>query len=141
MIRRPPRSTRTDTLFPYTTLFRSECCPARQGFGGTRISRKPRKRAAGHQQAQAMPALDTIAGRPALDGDLPGIRQTVRFRDRTQPQIAIGDMHGPAVLADIAETDVEIAMLDRKGVVVGKGGSGRVGLGGTQIIKKQKKEN
>src|SRR3546814_15240930 len=25
MIRRPPRSTRTDTLFPYTTLFRSEC--------------------------------------------------------------------------------------------------------------------
>src|SRR3546814_4610211 len=30
MIRRPPRSTRTDTLFPYTTLFRSHndsnCC-------------------------------------------------------------------------------------------------------------------
>src|SRR3546814_17223179 len=26
MIRRPPRSTRTDTLFPYTTLFRSLCC-------------------------------------------------------------------------------------------------------------------
>src|SRR3546814_19068310 len=25
MIRRPPRSTRTDTLFPYTTLFRSPC--------------------------------------------------------------------------------------------------------------------
>src|SRR3546814_1319421 len=29
MIRRPPRSTRTDTLFPYTTLFRSHC-----HFGG-----------------------------------------------------------------------------------------------------------
>src|SRR3546814_3118204 len=29
MIRRPPRSTRTDTLFPYTTLFRSR--PAAQG--------------------------------------------------------------------------------------------------------------
>src|SRR3546814_10364174 len=28
MIRRPPRSTRTDTLFPYTTLFRSSCDPA-----------------------------------------------------------------------------------------------------------------
>src|SRR3546814_5698784 len=31
MIRRPPRSTRTDTLFPYTTLFRSKaeavCAP------------------------------------------------------------------------------------------------------------------
>src|SRR3546814_5052104 len=26
MIRRPPRSTRTDTLFPYTTLFRSNAC-------------------------------------------------------------------------------------------------------------------
>src|SRR3546814_12902964 len=30
MIRRPPRSTRTDTLFPYTTLFRS---PDRHWFG------------------------------------------------------------------------------------------------------------
>src|SRR3546814_7350897 len=28
MIRRPPRSTRTDTLFPYTTLFRSRACSA-----------------------------------------------------------------------------------------------------------------
>src|SRR3546814_19917695 len=27
MIRRPPRSTRTDTLLPYTTLFRSPGCP------------------------------------------------------------------------------------------------------------------
>src|SRR3546814_16777210 len=27
MIRRPPRSTRTDTLFPYTTLFRSRAYP------------------------------------------------------------------------------------------------------------------
>src|SRR3546814_8056193 len=30
MIRRPPRSTRTDTLFPYTTLFRSPAAQARQ---------------------------------------------------------------------------------------------------------------
>src|SRR3546814_16793635 len=28
MIRRPPRSTRTDTLFPYTTLFRSHAAAA-----------------------------------------------------------------------------------------------------------------
>src|SRR3546814_9000657 len=39
MIRRPPRSTRTDTLFPYTTLFRSHCrsprrCPRRWGRHG-----------------------------------------------------------------------------------------------------------
>src|SRR3546814_7089194 len=31
MIRRPPRSTRTDTLFPYTTLFRSHSDNARLG--------------------------------------------------------------------------------------------------------------
>src|SRR3546814_2866635 len=33
MIRRPPRSTRTDTLFPYTTLFRSSRSPVRRGRG------------------------------------------------------------------------------------------------------------
>src|SRR3546814_6640714 len=43
MIRRPPRSTRTDTLFPYTTLFRSspaQCKlarPGRQGYIGMRF--------------------------------------------------------------------------------------------------------
>src|SRR3546814_5084980 len=35
MIRRPPRSTRTDTLFPYTTLFRS---PGRGSAGGQELS-------------------------------------------------------------------------------------------------------
>src|SRR3546814_1498342 len=29
MLRRPPRSTRTDTIFPYTTLFRSDALVAR----------------------------------------------------------------------------------------------------------------
>src|SRR3546814_1395821 len=33
MIRRPPRSTRTDTLFPYTTLFRSQSGPHRGWHG------------------------------------------------------------------------------------------------------------
>src|SRR3546814_13980655 len=33
MIRRPPRSTRTDTLFPYTTRFRSVARSAIQGAG------------------------------------------------------------------------------------------------------------
>src|SRR3546814_17523623 len=46
MIRRPPRSTRTDTLFPYTTLFRSqpetgaENLPPRTG-GDSRRHRGP----------------------------------------------------------------------------------------------------
>src|SRR3546814_1988914 len=33
MIRRPPRSTRTDTLFPYTTLFRSHPLGHERGAG------------------------------------------------------------------------------------------------------------
>src|SRR3546814_19885326 len=47
MIRRPPRSTRTDTLFPYTTLFRS-VKRSRVGHGqvsqtsGTKMSRHHR---------------------------------------------------------------------------------------------------
>src|SRR3546814_3599688 len=32
MLRRPPRSTRTDTLFPYTTLFRSMLTPSRSSI-------------------------------------------------------------------------------------------------------------
>src|SRR3546814_20251762 len=38
MIRRPPRSTRTDTLFPYTTLFRSDA----EGYGGLRLTHASR---------------------------------------------------------------------------------------------------
>src|SRR3546814_3299441 len=34
MIRRPPRSTRTDTLFPYTTLFRSHVAVGEAGRQG-----------------------------------------------------------------------------------------------------------
>src|SRR3546814_13407836 len=64
MIRRPPRSTRTDTLFPYTTLFRSlveaipvapACLEARlqnllrwQGKPFGRIEGEPLRHATGH---------------------------------------------------------------------------------------------
>src|SRR3546814_19511928 len=50
MIRRPPRSTRTDTLFPYTTLFRSVRGrqPESQGRGVRRgTGRGARRRAGG----------------------------------------------------------------------------------------------
>src|SRR3546814_20944636 len=40
MMRRPPRSTRTDTLFPYTTLFRSERLTASGRFILQRSDRK-----------------------------------------------------------------------------------------------------
>src|SRR3546814_5585053 len=45
MIRRPPRSTRTDTLFPYTTLFRS----ARRRARSRRAFRPMDKRPAGQK--------------------------------------------------------------------------------------------
>src|SRR3546814_4765487 len=62
MIRRPPRSTRTDTLFPYTTLFRSRpvtCCgellvgervgggPHREAPDGDLLGPAPRSRPEG----------------------------------------------------------------------------------------------
>src|SRR3546814_9375119 len=57
MIRRPPRSTRTDTLFPYTTLFRSARCdgdrlPARQDPGRIAVLRtqEARRLAADHRR-------------------------------------------------------------------------------------------
>src|SRR3546814_11435432 len=59
MRRRPPRSTRTDTLFPYTTLFRSLRF-ADQGF--------------------AVQAPDPFAGPPPPGGDGP-----CEGADRTQP--------------------------------------------------------
>src|SRR3546814_4550415 len=47
MIRRPPRSTRTDTLFPYTTLFRSAPAACRR-WCRTDRRRAPRLRASEH---------------------------------------------------------------------------------------------
>src|SRR3546814_12891847 len=48
MIRRPPRSTRTDTLFPYTTLFRSHSAADEKGeqkkTGGADMAPKHRDR-------------------------------------------------------------------------------------------------
>src|SRR3546814_9420677 len=51
MIRRPPRSTRTDTLFPYTTLFRSERADLRLVIASLRGCgrRRPERRDKGAQ--------------------------------------------------------------------------------------------
>src|SRR3546814_3309227 len=54
MSRRPPRSTRTDTLFPYTTLFRS--CGAGEVPGRTHRTR-------GHAGRRHPPAVFHRAGR------------------------------------------------------------------------------
>src|SRR3546814_6751904 len=56
MIRRPPRSTRTDTLFPYTTLFRSWSAPhwpAEYGGAGWSIAQQ-------HIWEQELAAADTL---------------------------------------------------------------------------------
>src|SRR3546814_11340415 len=47
MIRRPPRSKRTDTLFPYTTLFRSQRSRRDRAGGDGRPRRSDRRRARG----------------------------------------------------------------------------------------------
>src|SRR3546814_16314801 len=71
MIRRPPRSTRTDTLFPYTTLFRS--LPGAAGAAEGRLSR-----ARGHVLAagcaQALRALGQGAAACERRGGVRGSR-------------------------------------------------------------------
>src|SRR3546814_1278041 len=70
MIRRPPRSTRTDTLFPYTTLFRSLLdvpCPV--GAVVVRDALRGLRRRAGVRQRQAGPLrLGEGIGREAVRG-------------------------------------------------------------------------
>src|SRR3546814_19872101 len=60
MIRRPPRSTRTDTLFPYTTLFRSD-----------RFRRHPRHQ--GRELAAHGPPATALLALPAVQPDRPAL--------------------------------------------------------------------
>src|SRR6056297_4333094 len=76
MIRRPPRSTRTDTLFPYTTLFRSQS-------------------AAGEQAADARPGVqlaDAIHQHP--DGDAPVLSGRQRVDKPAAGDIILEDVAG-----------------------------------------------
>src|SRR3546814_8172382 len=54
MIRRPPRSTRTDTLFPYTTLFRSPPV-LRTPDARRRARNRPQRKPGGHDRAVRRP--------------------------------------------------------------------------------------
>src|SRR3546814_15466525 len=95
MIRRPPRSTRTDTLFPYTTLFRSMLqkhleangappAPAARNIPAQIIPHEVAKRMQrdgivpncdGHHATEApMPPhlAEVLLGREADEGDLVG---------------------------------------------------------------------
>src|SRR3546814_10296910 len=56
MRRRPPRSTRTDTLFPYTTLFRSQGDPGRRDGGADELDQLAEERHGPGADAREAPA-------------------------------------------------------------------------------------
>src|SRR3546814_20280856 len=59
MIRRPPRSTRTDTLFPYTTLFRS--LDGAIALNGVAVSLNRQAFEWGRRAALDLPAVQAVA--------------------------------------------------------------------------------
>src|SRR3546814_19951978 len=74
MIRRPPRSTRTDTLFPYTTLFRSDELVHRdaarpQGLGKDAALARREAQAEGLHRLRIEPAAGQIIARLAAGRD------------------------------------------------------------------------
>src|SRR3546814_20844534 len=92
MIRRPPRSTRTDPLFPYTTLFRSN--PLRVRFLRTewRIYQGQRPWDARHAGTRLREARRAISAYQIA----PGVRQKPgahvhRARQAGEPRFAAGD--------------------------------------------------
>src|SRR3546814_3037555 len=76
MIRRPPRSTRTDTLFPYTTLFRSDVLLAVHFPGDGRTEHA----GAGLEFPDLFPGLG-----------VEGLQET--FRRAGEHQVAFGGQH------------------------------------------------
>src|SRR3546814_9793070 len=76
MIRRPPRSTRTDTLFPYTTLFRS----ARNRPDGCPVA-APRQAVGTRHTRVLATAMPGCAEHPPGTG----LRATIRPRPARQP--------------------------------------------------------
>src|SRR3546814_20691728 len=137
MIRRPPRSTRTDTLFPYTTLFRSGGEPA---SGGKRLDdRQPGEARGGEEPVQPVPAA-RLGGQPEHDG-ADEIRQAPRVlrmacRAVAADRVLGGGVEGPGGLTRLP---VVAAGSDRKSVGEGKRVSLRVDLGGGVIIKQKNK--
>src|SRR3546814_9940793 len=74
MIRRPPRSTRTDTLFPYTTLVRSDepgvldphSCPVVQCLG--LAAQRPKQAHRDDQRHQELHQADPDIAKPGIEG-------------------------------------------------------------------------
>src|SRR3546814_16950778 len=101
MIRRPPRSTRTDTLFPDPTLFRSR-------HGRLCLSLEipsARHRQGGSDKCDGIPmdSLITAAARALAAGDLLGVLKRVGLRDDA-PALALRGI-AMAQLGDFARAD------------------------------------
>src|SRR3546814_2144085 len=107
MTRRPPRSTRTDTLFPYTTLFRSTR-PLRRAFQAPRGD-GPRRPAA------AEPPRRLRAGRAPGPDPRHGDRQPQRLR-LPAPGLGRGRRPVPAARRDAPGA----ARRPRAGVEIGR---------------------
>src|SRR3546814_13834446 len=118
---RPPRSTRTDTLVPYSTLFRSGTCRFRDRMTPAR----PRLGAAVPAQGCADAAIHPPAS--GGDGSSDGRRCSLRLS-------AAADDHGRA-----GRRHLSGFRADSKGVGVGKRVQGRGHTGGRRINKKKKK--
>src|SRR3546814_5963425 len=97
MYRRPPRSTRTVTLFPYTTLFRSD------GDDGALHRRSGRLRAIGRLSAGFGVTV-------AVDGDRRFVFQTHISAIDTQPAV------GPDADESTGAPDLRFVVNDRAGV-------------------------
>src|SRR3546814_19339609 len=126
MIRRPPRSTLTDTLFPYTTLFRSAGAPRSQYRSSPRaqpcdLLAQTRRFAPDHRRSRRL-----AAGRP-LHPD--GRRADAAYRHRVRPQ---GSDRRAARSTHYRR--------DQKSVVSEKSVSVRVDLADRSKIKKKKKK-
>src|SRR3546814_18499070 len=81
MIRRPPRATRTDTLFPYTTLFRSPGSFHSAGFSASAFSSSRRRAAASTSKMppQQDQRLTDLVGHRLNFGAHGGFLATVRL--------------------------------------------------------------
>src|SRR3546814_7552852 len=105
MIRRPPRSTRTDTLFPYTTLFRSHLAEAPS------TSNFP---AAVNRNQTAENRLEIGAHETGIGDHRPEPRHIGKAADRfDEIEIALGVLGHP--FADLGHDMVRIGIIeDRK---------------------------
>src|SRR3546814_20332558 len=86
MIRRPPRSTRTDTLFPYTTLFRSPSLDPSEIAETPRASLDTIVLRARNEHLPA-PVIVQPPGAPNLFGPLNGQVWTITTQSQNRPQV------------------------------------------------------